>query len=293
MNHLSKRKLWVSWGLLLLLSLIWGSSYILIKRGLVAFEPLQVAAIRLTISAITFFPIFLFVRKDVDWSKWRFLLLTGLTGNALPALLFAIAQTRLSSSLTGVLNSLTPLFTLVLAIIIFKLPFQRNKGIGVLIGFLGAFLLAWFGKDSGAASDPWYVIFVVLGGVCYAISSNTVASKLKDSSSMVISAASFMMLLPGAFFLFFYSDVTHTLTTHAAGWSSFGYITILAIIGTVLASILYYQLVHFTGAVVSSFVSYLVPFVATMWGVVDGEPITIFSMIGMVLILAGVYIARK
>ncbi len=293
MNHLSKRNLWISWGLLLLLSLIWGSSYILIKRGLVAFEPLQVAAIRLAISAITFFPIFLWIRKEIDWSKWKYLLITGLTGNAIPAFLFAIAQTKLSSSLTGVLNSLTPLFTLVLAVIIFKLPFQKNKGIGIFIGFLGAFLLAWFGKESGAASDPWYVIFVVLGGVCYAISSNTVASKLQDSSSMVISAASFMMLLPAAFFLFFYSDVTTTLLTHEEGWSSFGFITILAILGTVLASILYYQLVHITGAVVSSFVSYLVPIVATVWGLVDGEPITVFSMIGMVLILTGVYIARK
>lgn len=283
----------MSWGLLFFLSLTWGSSYILIKRGLVAFEPLQLASIRLVVSSITFFPIFLWIRKEIDWSKWKFLLITGLTGNAIPALLFAIAQTKLSSSLTGVLSSLTPLFTLLLAIVLFKLPFERNKGIGVFMGFLGAFLLAWFGKESGAASDPLYAIYVVMGGVCYAISSNTVASKLKDSSSMVISAASFMMLLPLGFVLFFYSDVLTTLLTHEAGWVSFGYLTILAIFGTVLASILYYKLVHLTGAVVSSFVSYLIPIVATAWGFVDGEPITLFSMIGMILILLGVYVARK
>lgn len=293
MNHLSKRNLWISWGLLFFLSLTWGSSYILIKRGLVAFEPLQLASIRLVVSSITFFPIFLWIRKEIDWSKWKFLLITGLTGNAVPAFLFAIAQTKLSSSLTGVLGSLTPLFTLLLAIVFFKLPFERNKGIGVFIGFLGAFLLAWFGKESGAASDPLYAIYVVLGGICYAISSNTVASKLKDSSSMVISAASFLMLLPIGLALFFYSDVPTTLLTHEAGWTSFGYLTILAIFGTVLASILYYQLVHLTGAIVSSFVSYLIPIVATAWGFVDGEPITIFSMLGMGLILLGVYIARK
>ncbi len=293
MNHLSKRNLWISWGLLFFLSLTWGSSYILIKRGLVAFEPLQLASIRLVVSSITFLPIFLWIRNEIDWSKWKFLLITGLTGNAIPAFLFAIAQTKLSSSLTGVLSSLTPLFTLLLAIVFFKLPFERNKGIGVFIGFLGAFLLAWFGKESGAASNPLYAIYVVLGGVCYAISSNTVASKLKESSSMVISAASFMMLLPIGFALFFYSDVPTTLLTHEAGWISFGYLTILAIFGTVLASILYYQLVHLTGAVVSSFVSYLIPIVATAWGFADGEPITIFSMLGMGLILLGVYIARK
>ena len=293
MTELSKKNLWISWALLFFLSLTWGSSYILIKRGLIAFNPLQLASIRLTIAALMFFPIFLFIHKSVDWSKWKYLLITGLTGNAIPAFLFAVAQTKLSSSMTGVLNSLTPLFTLLLAVIVFKTPFKKNKAIGVSIGFLGAFLLAWFGKQSGASTNTWYTLFVVAGGVCYAISSNTVASQLKDSSSLVISAASFLMLLPIAIALFFYSDVTTTLMTHESGWSSFGFVCILAIFGTVIASILYYQLVHLTGAVVSSFVSYLVPIVATAWGFFDGEVITIFSMIGMVLILVGVYVARK
>jgi len=293
MTGLSKRNLWISWALLLFLSLTWGSSYILIKRGLVAFDPLQVAAIRLTISALTFLPIYFLVQKQVDWSKWKYLLTTGLAGNAIPALLFAIAQTKLSSSMTGVLNSLTPLFTLLLAVVVFKTPFKKNKALGVSIGFIGAFLLAWFGKQSGASTNAWYTLFVVGGGVCYAISSNTVASKLKDSSSMAISAASFMMLFPIAIALFFYSDVMTTLTMHEEGWTSFKYIVILAIFGTVIASILYYQLVHLTGAVVSSFVSYLVPIVATAWGFFDGEIITVFSLLGMVLILGGVYVARK
>ena len=266
MTELSKRNLWISWTLLFFLSLTWGSSYILIKRGLVAFDPLQVASIRLTVASLTFLPIFLFIQKSVDWSKWKYLLITGLTGNAIPAFLFAVAQTNLSSSMTGVLNSLTPLFTLLLAVIVFKTPFKKNTAIGVFVGFLGAFLLAWFGKESGASTNAWYTFFVVGGGMCYAVSSNTVASKLQGSSSMVISAASFLMLLPVALMLFFYSDVTSTLLTHEAGWTSLGFICVLAIFGTVIASILYYQLVHLTGAVVSSFVSYLVPIIATGWG---------------------------
>lgn len=293
MTEESKRNLWISWALLFFLSLTWGSSYILIKRGLVAFDPLQLASVRLTVSALTFLPVFFIIHKSVDWSKWKFLLLTGLTGNAIPAFLFAIAQTKLSSSLTGVLNSLTPLFTLLLAVIVFKIPFKKNAAVGIFIGFLGAFLLAWFGKQSGASADARYTWFVVGGGICYAVSSNTVASKLKDSSSLVISAASFLMLLPIALALFFYSDVFTTLMTHEAGWSSFGFVCLLAIFGTVIASILYYRLVHLTGPVFSSFVSYLVPVVATGWGFADGEVITIYSLAGMVLILGGVYVARK
>ena len=211
MEKLSKRDLWLSWILLLILSVIWGSSYILIKRGLTAYDPLQLAAVRLAVSALTFFPFFFFVYKSVDWSKWQYLLIIGLTGNAIPAWLFAKAQTKLSSSLAGVLNSLTPLFTLLLAVVIFNLPFKRNTLFGVLLGFIGAITLAWFGESSGATSDSTYVLYVVGAAFCYAISSNTVASKLKGISSMTLSAASFIFLLPIGLVLFFGSDA-HTTT---------------------------------------------------------------------------------
>ncbi len=293
MEKLSKRELWLSWILLVLLSVIWGSSYILIKRGLVAYDPLQLASVRLIVSALTFLPVFFFIYKSVDWSKWQYLLIIGLTGNAIPAWLFAKAQTKLSSSLAGVLNSLTPLFTLLLAIVIFNLPFKRNTIAGVFLGFIGAITLAWFGESSGATSDSTYVLYVVGAAFCYAISANTVASKLKGSSSMTLSAASFMFLLPIAVVLFFGSEAHTTTLQDPRGWEAFGYVALLAIASTVIATVLYYRLVQMTGAVVSSFVSYLVPAVAAGWGLYDGEPITLFTFVGMGLILLGVYIARK
>jgi drug/metabolite transporter (DMT)-like permease len=283
----------VSWILLLVLSLTWGSSYILIKRGLVAFEPLQVASIRLVVSALSFIPLLIILKRKITWKNWKLYFLVGLTGNAIPAFMFAIAQTQLSSALTGVLNSVTPLATFVIGFLIFRLPFRWHKLLGVVVGLAGAFLLIWFGRESGAASNPWYAGFVLIAATCYAISSNTVASFLKNYGSIEISGASFVMIAPLAFFLFWYSGVWETTLGHPSGWSSFGYITILALAGTVFASILFYKLVHLTGAVFSSFVSYIMPIVATLWGVLDGEPVTILSLSGMVLILAGVYIARK
>lgn len=283
----------VSWVLLLILSLTWGSSYILIKRGLEAYAPLQVASVRLVVSTIAFIPILIILKRKITWKNWKLYFLVGLTGNAIPALMFAIAQTQLSSALTGVLNSVTPLTTFLIGFLIFRMPFRWYKLLGVIVGLGGAFLLIWFGRESGAATNPFYAGFVLIAATCYAISSNTVASFLKNHGSIEISGASFVMISPLAFYLFWYSGVWETTITHPAGWAAFGYITILAMAGTVVASILFYKLVHLKGAVFSSFVSYIMPIVATLWGVFDGEPVTLLSLSGMVLILLGVYIARK
>ncbi|MCB0661542.1 MAG: EamA family transporter [Saprospiraceae bacterium] len=293
MKEYLQNKTVLSWVLLLVLSLTWGSSYILIKRGLVAFQPLQVASIRLVVSAMAFIPLLIILKRKITWKNWKLYFLVGLTGNAIPALMFAIAQTQLSSALTGVLNSVTPLATFVIGFLIFRLPFKWHKLLGVVVGLGGAFIIKKKRKASGAASNPFYAGFVLVAAICYAISSNTVASFLKNYGSIEISGASFVMISPLAIFLFWYSGVMETTLTHPSGWSSFGYISILALAGTVFASILFYKLVHLTGAVFSSFVSYLMPIVATMWGLLDGEPITLLSLSGMVLILLGVYVARK
>ncbi|MEZ4950866.1 MAG: DMT family transporter [Saprospiraceae bacterium] len=283
----------MSWLLLIVLSLTWGSSYILIKRGLVAFEPPSGNRSQTPGFCAAFVPLLVILKRKITWKNWKLYFLVGLTGNAIPALMFAIAQTQLSSALTGVLNSVTPLATFVIGFLLFKLPFKSHKLLGVVVGLAGAFLLIWFGKESGAASNPFYAGFVLVAAICYAISSNTVATNLKGFGSIEISGASFVMISPLAIGIFIYSGVWETTITHPEGWASFGYISLLALAGTVMASILFYKLVHLTGAVFSSFVSYLMPVVATSWGILDGEPVTLYSLSGMVLILLGVYIARK
>jgi len=278
---------------LALLSLIWGSSYILIKKGLTVFDPLQLGALRLSISAAAFLPFLLHFFRRIDWSKWPFLLVVGLTGTGLPSLLFPMAQEGISSSLAGILNSLTPLFTLLLGILLFRTELEWKKVIGVLIGLGGAVLLVLRtgGQIDGSAG---YALLAVAGAFCYAISGNTVASKLRDTPSLTISAAAFVMVgAPAAIYLFTATDFVEVLTTHPDGWLGLGYVAILALVATVTASVIFFQLIQWTSAVFGSTVSYVVPLVALAWGFADGEALTLAIFIGMGLILSGVYLSRQ
>ncbi len=282
----------LSWAVLFLLSLVWGSSYILIKKGLVVFAPEQLACLRISISSLAFLPIFLLHLRRVDWSKTRYLLIVGLAGSFIPAFLFATAQTKLSSSLTGLLSSLTPLFTLLQAFILFHLPFAWNKMIGVLMGLAGACFLIYFGPQ-GASQNIWYAGLVIIATFLYAYSSNTVKASLQDMNPLTLSATAFVLVGPPALVYLLTTDVLHIIQSHPEGWAALAYVTLLALAGTVLASFLFFWLVQLTNPVFASSVSYLIPLVALAWGVVDGETITIFHFFGMALILAGVYLARK
>lgn len=245
------------------------------------------------ISAVAFSPFLVYLWKRIDWSKWPALLLVGLTGTGLPSFLFPMAQTEISSSVAGILNSLTPLFTLIFGVLFFSSRFRSNKLAGVLIGLIGAACLILLGNKVGMQGNLWYGLFVVLGCVCYAISSNTVGHFLKDMRSLAISTVSFIMVgIPAAIYLFT-TDFLQVLEQHEQGWQAVGYIATLSLFSTVLASIIFFQLIHMTSPLFSSMVSYLVPMVAVLWGVIDGEPLTIMHFLGMGLIFLGVYLSRN
>ena len=215
----------------------------MIKKGLVAFQPQQLASLRITISALAFLPFLILRFKKIDWSKFKYLAIVGLTGNFIPAFLFAYAQTELNSSTTGVLSSLTPLFTLVLGIIFFKVPMRWIKILGVMIGLAGAVFLILFGKEAGMSGNLWYGGLVMIGALMYALSVNTVKYYLQDMDAILISIASFSIItIPGMIYLFS-TDFISVLQHHEHAWASLGYISLLALLGTVSASILFYQLV--------------------------------------------------
>lgn len=283
----------LAWVLLGLLSLTWGSSYILIKKGLIAFSPQQLAGLRISLSFVAFVPVFLLNFKKVDWSKWKALVTVGLAGSFLPAFLYAKAQTELSSSVTGVLSALVPLFTLLLGITFFTLPSSKGKIIGVLIGFIGASFLVFTEDSSEGSENLIYGFLVVLATFLYGLTNNVLKAKLQDVSSVAISSTSFMIIGIPALIILFSSDFTTVLRTHEHGWASFGYICILSIFGTVMATLFYFKLIRITNPIFGSMVSYLVPVVALFWGFVDGETIFFLQIIGMILILFGIYISRK
>jgi len=284
---------WLNYFLLLLLSLVWGSSYILIKKGLIAYSPPQVACLRISISSLTFLPFFLIRFRQIDWSKFKYLAIVGLTGSFIPAFLFSFAQTEINSSMAGVLSSLTPLFTLILGILFFSISAGWYKYLGVFIGLGGAVFLILFGNQSGMEGDLRYGFLVVTGCFFYALSVNTVKAQFQEMDSITLSSAAFTIVTLPAFIYLWYADFIGTLTTHESGWTSLIAISILAVFGTVIASVIFFKLVQRTNAVFASMVSYFIPIVAILWGVRDGEPITWYHLIGMIFILLGVYITKK
>ena len=279
--------------LLILLGLTWGSSYILIKKGLIAFSPLQVAMLRFGLSGLAFAPLaFRYIFKLSAREMWM-LVFVGLLGSALPAILFAFAQTRISSSMAGILSSFTPLATYLFGLLFFGLIFFHRKLIGVLIGLSGALLMIWMSSNADASGDFWFGGLVLLATICYALNGNLIKFYFQNHSPFLIATVSFSLTGLPVFGLLFVTDFTEIMTTHPHGWQSLGYISILAVLGTVAASVVFFKLVQITDALFASSVSYLVPLFAVFWGLLDGESIHWYHFLGMVLILAGIYYSRN
>jgi drug/metabolite transporter (DMT)-like permease len=282
-----------SWLILVMLSMIWGSSFILIKKSLIAFSPEQVACLRISISALAFIPFLAARFKRIDWKKWRYFLLVGVAGSALPSFLFAFAQTQINSTMAGILNSLTPLFTLILGMLFFGAPFILKKTGGVFLGLLGAILLILWSNDQGLSGHWVYALLVIGATICYATSVNTVGAFLKDVHSVTISAVSFSFMgLPALIYLFS-TDFLSVMASSPQAWASLSYVAILALFGTVLATIIFFYLVHLNNPVFASMIAYLIPIVAVFWGVLDGEPVSWMHGVAMLLILSGIYLSRQ
>ena len=283
-----------SWIILFFLAFVWGSSYILMKKGLLHFEPMQLAGFRMLISGLFFLPFMIANGRQVNWQNWKYYLIVGLCGSGIPAVLFAFAQTRLNSSLTGILSSLTPLFTLLVGLLFFKSPVEKNKAIGVLIGLIGASLLILYGGEGNnqMGENLLYGSLVVFACFLYAYSSNTVKFNLPEEPSFFISTVAFMYLIPLGAIILYTSKAWEPFATPGA-WTAFGAIATLAIFGTVVASVLFFHLVQIRDAIFASMVSYLIPLVAILWGIFDGEKITYIHAVGMILILVGVFFSRQ
>ncbi|MFT6337266.1 MAG: drug/metabolite transporter (DMT)-like permease [Saprospiraceae bacterium] len=275
------------------LSLVWGSSFILIKKALIAFHPFDLACMRLGVSAIAFTPVIIYHRKRIPWKRWKLFLTIGLTGSGIPAFMYFLAQTNINSMVSGLLNSLTPIWTLIIGIIIFKNQMDKFKTIGVAIGFIGAALLMIFGESEGSNANLWYGLFIVIGTLCYGMSGNLVKHYLQDVDSIIISATSFFLVGGPALILLVWHGTIFDVTFSEQEIYSFGALLLLSLIGTVLATVIFYKLIQETNAVFGSSVAYIMPLVAIFWGFLDGEGLGLVVLISMALILSGVYLIKK
>ena len=277
---------------LLVLALIWGSSFILIKRGLVALSPLQLGALRIVFAGLFLVMIGFKSLKNVRLQQWKYLALTACLGTFVPVFLFAFAQTQISSAISAILNSLTPLNTLVFGILLFGVNFQRRQIYGVIIGLAGSVLLIVNGAMSNPQANYYYAILLIIASICYALNVNIVKHYLSDLKPLTITTGNFVVILIPAFIVLIFSGFFDAIREPATQ-EVIIYIAILGIVGTALANILFFKLIQLSSPVFASSVTYLIPVVAFMWGLVDNESITIVQGLGAAIVLVGVYLSAK
>jgi drug/metabolite transporter (DMT)-like permease len=276
---------------LLFLAIIWGSSFILMKRGLEVFDFMQVATLRIFIAFLSLIPFLPKAFKNVKRKHYLPIIIMALLGNGIPAFLFTKAQTQLDSSLVGILNSLVPLFTLLLGVYFFRTKPTTTNIAGIIIGLFGAVFLTYSTMGGGVEIDD-YVFLVILATVMYAISINVIKKYLQDLDALSISSLAFLMIGPFSAIYIFNTDFL-VLSASSAGVEALLYIVLLAVAGTSLAVVIFNQLISRSSAIFASSVTYLIPIVAIFWGIFDGEKVTLIHLLSVVIILSGVYLVNK
>jgi len=280
------------WFFLILLSLIWGSSFILIKKGLVGLSPYQLGSLRI-IFAATFLLIIGFKSlTKIKQHQWKFIALTAFMGTFFPAYLFSIAQQHIDSSINAILNSLTPLGTLIIGATIFGLTFQRRQFFGVIIGLCGSALLILNGAANHPGQNYWFAILSIIAAMCYAVNVNLIKKYLSDLSPLSITTGNFAVLLVPALVILNCTNFFEVVHLAEVKTSMF-FIGILAIMGTCVANVIFFRLIQISSPIFASSVTYLIPVVAFFWGMFDGEMLSPFQFLGALIVLAGVYLSAR
>jgi len=282
----------LKWLFLTVLALIWGSSFILIKKGLVGLSPMQLGSLRIIFSAIFLIIIGFKSITEIKQHQWKYIALTSLFGTFIPAFLFAIAQTQISSSVSSILNSLTPLNTLIIGGLAFGLSFKRTQVFGVIIGLIGTLLLIVNGAINHPNQNYWYTVLVLIASICYATNVNLLKKHLSDVKPLSISTGNFLVMLVPALIVLFSTDFL-SVVENVEVQNSMIYIIILGVVGTGIANIIFFKLIQMSSPVFATSVTYLIPVVAFFWGLLDNEMLTPIQFIGAFIILIGVYLSSK
>lgn len=287
------------WLLLLLLACVWGSSFILMKKGMFTddekpiFSDVQVGALRMLIAGLVLLPLAIrHLRKIESYRQFFMLAIVGFTGNFFPAFLFTYSETGLSSGYAGMLNSFTPIFTIIIGFFVFNIRLTLIQIIGVIIGTIGIVLLMIAGKNL-SITGTWYHIFaIVLATFMYAISLNTIKHTLQMFKAVEITSLAFFIVLLPAIIISIYTGTFETIQTNEHALEGLGYISVLAIVGTALAVIVFNQIISYSSALFASSVTYFIPIVAVLIGIGFGEEIGWTQIGSMGVVLLGVFIAN-
>ena len=286
-NHQQK------WLYLTLLSIVWGSSFILIKKALLGVSPVQLGALRMIFTSI-FVLFFAFPSlKKIQKKHWKYLFYTALSGTFIPGFLFAFAISNIDSSIVSILNSLTPFNTLIFGALVFGFAFKKKQFVGILIGLLGTLILILKGANLHPNQNYWYALLIIIASVGYAFNANLVKKYLFDLDALAITTGNFLLLFIPAMIVLCFTDFFISFEVTQTKLMSLGYIGILSIVGTGIAKTIYNKLVQISDPIFSASVTYLIPMVAIFWGIIDGETLSLIQILGGVIILLGVFLVNK
>jgi len=281
------------WVYLLLLSLIWGTSFILIKKGLIGLTQIQLGSLRIVMTSIILFSVGMPALKEIKPPQWTWIGLSALFGTFFPAFLFAFAQKHIDSAVASILNSFTPLATAILGYTVFRIYTTKRQILGVLIGLVGSIMLILAGTKINPQQNHWYGILVLIASVGYALNVNIIKKYLKDLSPMAIATGNFVLIVLPALLILIATGYFSQVWTMPTVQVSTGYIAILALFGTALAKILFNKMIQISSPVFASSVTYTMPVVAVMWGVFDGERFGWHQVLSAGIVLLGVYLAHQ
>ncbi|GGG38973.1 DMT family transporter [Bizionia arctica] len=284
----------VKWLYLFILSIIWGSSFILIKKSLLGLTPYQLGSLRTVITAIFLLLVGYKKLKQINKKQWKWIALSGFIGSFIPAYLFAIAETEIDSSVTSILNSLVPLNTILLGFAVFRISSTRRQVLGVIVGFIGTAILILKGSELNPEQNYLYAGFVILSTVMYGLNVNIIKRHLQDVKPLAIASGNYIIIVIPALIILFLSDFFNTETFQNPHFKmSLVYVTILSFFGTALAKVLFNKLIQMSTPVFASSVTYIMPIVALIWGVLDGETFTPLQGFATIIILIGVYLSHQ
>lgn len=282
------------WVIFIALALTWGSSFILMKRGLEAFSSDQVAALRIGIAFLFLLPLAFRHFRKLNPKPWAALAGMGIFGNLIPAFLFTKAETMISSALTGILNSLSPMFTLLVGLVVFRRRVNFWQTAGILVGLVGAVGLVAYGPQESHPGNVYLgSALVVIATLCYGISINIIKVKLDGVNAVTATVLALCIIGPMALTYLFTTDFVYRLQTHPQAMAALGYVSILAIFGTALSVIVYNLLIRETSPLFAASVTYLIPIVAMGWGLTDGEAVNVIQVVMIAVVLAGVWMVNR
>ena len=263
------------------------------KKALIGLTQIQVGSLRILITAFVLVLVGFKSISTIKKKHWYYIFLTAILGTFFPAFLFAYAINEIDSSIASILNSLTPLNTLIIGALIFGFSFLRHQLFGVLVGLTGTAILIFKGAELNPNQNYWYAFFIILSSIGYAFNVNILKKYLSDLSALAVTTGNFVILIVPTFIVLWFSDFFQTFEYSEVTSSSLIYIILLAVFGTAFAKTLFNKLVQMSSPIFSTSVTYLIPIVAIFWGVLDGETLNLVQLIGGILILLGVYLTNR